>query len=77
MLLGVKINKKLNFDRHISKICKRTRNNKNAISRIQKYLCEKSKETLLNTLVTANLNYCPLAWHFSFRKSLKKVEKIQ
>ena len=32
---------------------------------------------LWNSFVLSNFNYCPLAWHFCYSKSLKKIEKIQ
>ena len=44
-LLGVKIDNKLKFDGHISTFCKKANNQLNAISRIQKYLNDKEKET--------------------------------
>ena len=76
-LLGVKIDNKLNFNEHISTICKKSGNKINAISRIQGFLDQKEKEVLINTFVYSNFNYCPLVWHFSTKKSTTKIEKIQ
>ena len=61
MLLVVEIHNKLNFDKHTSKICKKDGRKINAISRIQKYLGEIEKETLVNIFVTSNFNYSQLA----------------
>ena len=76
-LLGIKIDNKLSFDKHISNLCKKASNQLNAIGRIQKYMGFKEKEVLLNSFVLSNFNYCPLVWHFCSSKSLKKIEKIQ
>ena len=37
----------------------------------------KEKETLINSFVYANFNYCPLIWHFCSAKSVRKIEQIQ
>ena len=61
MLLVAEIDNNLNFDKHISKICKKSGSKINPISRIQNYLGEIEKETLVNIFVTSSFNYSPLA----------------
>ena len=75
--LGIKIDNKLSFDKHISTLCKKASNQLNAIGRIQKYMGFKEKEVLINSFVYSNFNYCPLVWHFCSSKSMNKIEKIQ
>ena len=75
-LLRVEIDNELNFNNHISNICKKAGNKINAISRIQSFLGQKEKEALVNTFYS-NFNYCSLVWHFSTKKSTNKIEKIQ
>ena len=60
-LLGVEIDNKLSFEKHISTLVKKASNQLNAISRIQKFMGFKEKEILLNSFVYSNFNYCPLA----------------
>ena len=62
-LLGIEIDNKLSFDKHISTLCKKASNQLNAIGRIQKYMGFKEK-VLINSFVYSNFNYCPLVWHF-------------
>ena len=50
-VIGVEIDNELNFNNHISVICKKARNKINAISRIQSFLVQKEKEALVNTFV--------------------------
>ena len=74
-LLGIEIDSKLSFDRHISTLCKKASNQLNAIGRIQKYMGFKEKEVLINSFVYSNFNYCPLVWRFCSSKSMNKIEK--
>ena len=76
-LLGIEIDNKLSFDAHVSCLCKKASNQLNAIGRIQNLLGKKEKETLINSFVYANFNYCPLVWNFCSAKSVEKIEKIQ
>ena len=76
-LLGVHIDNKLNFDLHISKIVKSASAQLNAINILRKYLNSQAKSVLVQSFVLSNFNYCPLIWHFSSSRSLKKIESIQ
>ena len=69
--------KKINFDLHVSNICKKASAQLNALCRLRKFLSFKAKYVLIQSIVFANFNYCPIVWHFSSSKSLSKVESIQ
>ena len=73
-LLGIEIDNKLNFEKHISNICKKASNQLNAICRLETFMGHKEKEAIINTFVHSNFNYGCLIWHFSSKKS--QVEKI-
>ena len=68
-LLGVTIDNKLNFDKHIIDVCRKYR--------FKNSLPYQAKSVLIQSFIYANFNYCPLIWHFSSSKSLLKVEMIQ
>ena len=76
-LLGIEIDNKFNFEKHVSTICKKANNQLNAISRIGAVLGQTEKEILINSFVHSNFNYGSLIWHFTTRKGIKKVEKVQ
>ena len=76
-LLGNEIANKLNFEKHVSKICKKANNQLNAISRIGTVLEQKEKEILINSFVYFNFNYDAPIWHFTTRYRIKKVEIVQ
>ena len=76
-LLGVHIDDKLNFNLHITKICRSAANQLHALIRLRMFLNFEEKKTLLNSYFYANFNYCPFVWMFSSAKSLNKVESLQ
>ena len=76
-LLGVHIDDKLNFNLHITKICRSAANQLHALIRLRMFLNFEEKKTLINSYFYLNFNYCPLAWMFSSAKSLNKIESLQ
>ena len=47
------------------------------LGRLQKYMSKPEKVAIVNSLIYANFDYCPLVWHFSTCESIRKIEKIQ
>ena len=76
-LLGVKLDYKLNFDPHISDLCKKAANQLNILKRLKRFIGFETRKLLVQSFVYSNFNYCPIVWHFSSAKSLHKVERIQ
>ena len=76
-LLVTEIDNKINLEKHVSTICKKANNQLNAISRIGADLGKKEKEILKNSFVYSNFNYGPVIWHFTTRKGINKIEKVQ
>ena len=76
-LLGVTLDYKLNFDPHISNLCKKAAAQLNVLKRLESSIGFAEKEVLVKSLMYSNFNYCPLVWYFSSSKSLKKTERIQ
>ena len=76
-LLDVQIDDQLNFNLHISNICRPAANQFNALKRLICFLAFEEKKTLINSYFYSNFNYCPKVWMFSSVKSLNKVESLQ
>ena len=76
-LLGVQIDDQLNFNLHISNICRSAANQLYALIRLKCFLAFEEKKTLINSYFYSNFNYCSLVWLFSSAKSLNKVESLQ
>ena len=76
-LLGITVDNKLNFEEHISNLCKKASLQLNGISRLQSKIGKKEKETIINNFIYSNFNYCLLVWYFCSCKSSNKIELIQ
>ena len=56
-LLGIQLDEKLNFNPHISNICKSAANQLNSLIRLQKFLSFEEKKILINSYFMAKFNY--------------------
>ena len=63
-LLGVKLDWKLNFDDHISDICKKARGKLNALVRIVPFIGLSKRRVLMNAFFNSQFSYCPIIWMF-------------
>ena len=77
LLLGSEIDSKLNFDKHISKPCRKRAGQLNVLNRLNRYFGFEENKILINSFIYGNFNYCPLVWHFCSKNSLNKIENIQ
>ena len=75
-LLGIHIDNKLTFDDHIFTLCNKASMELSAIGRMNPYLGKKELEVIAKSFIYSNFNYCPLVWHFSSCKALRKIESI-
>ena len=75
-LLGVTIDNQLNFNIHITNICKSASNQLNALVRLKPFLGFEEKKVLINSFILSNFNYCPLVWFITSSKSLNKIENL-
>lgn len=76
-LLGITFDNKLKFDLHINNICKNASRQLNIMYRFRGIFDFKLRETVHNTFIMANFNYCPIVWHFCSKASTMKMEKLQ
>ena len=76
-LLGIYLDYKLNFEQHISEICRKAASQLNVSKRLKRFIAFNEKKILIQSFIFSNFDYCPLVWHFSSTNSLQKIEKIQ
>ena len=75
-LLGITIDFKLDFNKHISNICKKKPARQlNVLKRIGSNLSRLAKLTIYHSFILSNLSYCPLTWHFCTEKKYTKNRK--
>ena len=75
-LLGVTIDKNLNFNAHLSKLCRKVAQKVSALARVSKLLPFHRKRLLLKTFIESQFSYCPLIWMFCSRKLNKRIDHI-
>ena len=59
-LLSILLDSKMNFDSHITFLCKKAGQKLSALARINHYLAQDQKLLLLNSVVKSQFSYCPL-----------------
>ena len=74
-LLGVTIDSKLNFDKHILELCGKVNKKVSVFSRLRNYLDDTQAKLLCKTTVLANFNYCPLIWMFSSKAANNEINR--
>ena len=75
-LLGVKLDNKLSFQKHISDLCMAAGAKLNAIKRLGGKLDEKERKILIDSHVISYFNYCSTSWHFCGKVEIHKMEKL-
>ena len=76
-LLGVSIDNKLKFDKHVSNIIKKANSKFSALSRLTKFMTFQKKRTLYKAFVESQFKYCPLTWMFHGLKTNCKINRLQ
>jgi exonuclease III len=76
-LLGITIDDKLKFDKHVVNLCKKAARQLNVMYRFKRIFDLKERERIYNTFILSNFNYCPTVWHFCGKVCTKKIEHIQ
>ena len=75
-LLGITIDKKLKFDKHLSIICKKASAKVTALARLAKLMTFKKRRLLMNAFIESQFSYCPLVWMFCSRDLNGKINRI-
>ena len=76
ILLGITIDNKLVFKKHIENLCTTAQYKLHALTRIRKYLTLDKTILLGNTFINSQFNYVPLIWMFCRKTLYHKIKKI-
>ena len=76
-LLGVNLDKNLNYDTHIKQICKKAGNHLNALKRLSPYISINHRMAIFRCFILCHFQFCSIVWHFCGVGNTKKMEKIQ
>ena len=72
-LLGVKIDVNLNFNEHISDLCKKASRKISALARIAPFMSIEKRKVVINAFFTTQFSYCPLVWMCRSRTNNSKI----
>ena len=75
-LLGVTIDYQMNFDMHISTLCKKAARQINVLRRIGRHLPLSCRKVIYQSFILSAFNFCPVIWHFCSESNNKKLEKL-
>ena len=75
-LLGVQIDKNLDFEEHITSLVKEGNQKLYALMRISKYLTKDKSRLVMKTFIESQLNYCPLLSMCHSRELNRKINKL-
>ena len=75
-LLGVTIDKNLNFNSHLAKLCKKVGQKVTALARIVKLLPFSKRRIILKTFIESQFSYCPLVWMFCSKQMNRKINHV-
>ena len=76
-LLGVTIDCGLNFNLHISNVCKKASQRIGVIMRLRNLIPTKAKLHLFKAAILPHLTYCHLVWHFCRASDTRRLERVQ
>ena len=75
-LLGVIIDRNLNFDEYVFDLCKKAGRKLSVLARLSNYMSFEKEKILLEAFVQSQFGYCPLTWMFHGRRANSKVNHI-
>ena len=75
-LLGVKIDHELNFNEHVSSLCKRASQKLYAPSRKASCMTFDQRRLILNSFISSYFSSCPMVWMFHSRRLNEGINHI-
>ena len=75
-LLGINIDNKLDFNIHISGLCKKVSLKLHALARISHFLCTDKLRILMKSFIESQFGYCPLIWMFHSRTLNNRINRL-
>ena len=75
-LLGVTFDSKLNFEKHLTTICRKANMKLNALVRVTPYMNLQKRRILINAFFNPQFNYCPVICMFPSRALNNKISRL-
>ena len=75
-LLGIKLDRNLNFNEDISDLLVKGNQKLHAMARVSKYINQEKLKIIMKTFIQSQFNYCPLTWMLHSRILNNKINKL-
>ena len=75
-LLGITLNNKLKFDKHVSNICSKANTKLSILTTVAKFLPFKKRLVCFKAFTEPQFKYCPLIWMFHGKQINDKINKL-
>ena len=75
-LVGIALDKKLCFKKHVKILCKKASQKLHALTRISIYMEPEKLKLLMKAFVMSQFSYCSLIWMFHDRNLKNKINRI-
>ena len=76
ILLGITFDNELNFNEHVSNLCKKASNKLHALDRVSHYMSTDKKRLIMKAFIESQFGYCPLVWMFCSRTMNARINRI-
>ena len=76
-LLGVIIDNKLSFEKHINNLCDKASQKLNALARVSSYVDLPKRRLIMKAFIKSQFGYCPLVWMNHSRTLNNRINRIQ
>ena len=75
-LLGVLIDNKVTFDKHINNLCEKASQKLNELCRVSSFMSTNKKRLVMKVFISSQFSYCPLIWMNHSRTLNSKINRI-
>ena len=75
-LLGITIDNKLNFEKHVNSLCNKVSQKLNALTRISNYIKPDQRRLIMKAFITSQFGYCPLVWMLHTRRINNRINRL-
>ena len=75
-LLGIQIDNNLDFNEHVSNICKKVSTKLHALRRVSHYMSKNKLRIIMKAFIESQFGYCPLVWMFHSRTINNRINAL-
>ena len=74
-LLGVEIDSKQKFDRHVENLCQKVNKKTTSFGRQNMHISREHALSIRNVVILSNFNYCQFIWLFCNKSANTKIDR--